>query len=185
MNKNSVLSAIAFLFLLVSQTGQAESVSYSINPGDVLEISVWNEEALQGEHRVLPDGTISFPLVGSFTAAGKSVDEVQKIVLEKLTKYLSDPAVTVSVKAVEGNAVYVMGQVNKPGNFVMYSPLTVTQALSLAGGLTAFAKANSILILRREGAGSKAIKFEYGQIESGDDLDSNIGLHSGDVIVVP
>jgi polysaccharide export outer membrane protein len=172
-------------FLTLTQTVTAETSKYLINAGDIMDISVWNEEALQGEYRVLPDGTLSFPLAGSINAAGKTVDEVQKILLENLTKYLSEPAVTVSIKVVEGNAIYVMGQVNKPGNFVMYRPLNVAQALSLAGGLTAFAKANSILILRTEGETQKAINFEYGEIESGDDLASNIQLQSGDVIVVP
>lgn len=185
MMQKNVWVILGILCALFSQTGWAESDRYLINPGDSLKISVWNEEALQDELRVLPDGTISFPLVGNFMAAGKTVDEVQKIVLEKLTKYLTDPAVTVSVKAVEGNSVYVIGQVAKPGNFVMYTPLTVTQALSLAGGLTAFAKANNIIILRHEDGASKAINFKYGDIESGDELNSNIVLHSGDEIIVP
>jgi polysaccharide export outer membrane protein len=184
--KNKIIKGLHAIFLLfLFDIAQAETGNYLINPGDLLEISVWNEEALHGEMRVLPDGSISFPLVGNFTAAGKSVDEVQKIVLEKLTKYLSDPAVTISVKSVEGNAVYVIGQVSKPGNYSMLAPLNVTQVLSLAGGLTTFAKANSILILRREGDATKSINFQFGEIETGENLESNILLKSGDVVIVP
>ncbi|MGD0959163.1 MAG: polysaccharide biosynthesis/export family protein [Methylomonas sp.] len=183
--KRLIIGLYSALLLLICEIAYAESGTYQINPGDMLEISVWNEDALHGEMRVLPDGTISFPLVGNITAAGKSVDEVQKIVLDKLTKYLSDPAVTISVKAVDGNTVYVIGQVGKPGNYSMLAPLNVTQVLSLAGGLTTFAKANSILILRREGDTSKAIDFKYGEIETGENLGSNIMMKSGDVVIVP
>jgi polysaccharide export outer membrane protein len=185
MRKKIIIKLFAGFMLLLAETGYGESGNYLINPGDMLVISVWNEEALHGEMRVLPDGSISFPLVGSFVAAGKTVDEVQKIVLEKLTKYLSDPAVTISVKAVDGNTVYVIGQVGKPGNYSMIAPLNVTQALSLAGGLTTFAKANSILILRRDGESTKPINFQFGEIETGENLESNILLKSGDVIIVP
>ena len=184
MNKNFNIY-ILIILISIFKSVFADTGNYLINPGDVLEISVWNETALQGEMRVLPDGTISFPLVGNFAAAGKTVDEVQKIVLEKLTKYLSEPAVTISVKSVEGNAIFVIGQVAKPGNFTMFAPLNVTQALSLAGGLTTFAKSNSILILRKEGDDTKAINFAYGDIESGDSLETNIMLKSGDTVIVP
>lgn len=185
MNRSFVKIGILFLLLSLGKSAYAESGNYLINPGDLLQISVWNESALQGEMRVLPDGTISFPLVGNFSAAGKTVEEVQQIVLEKLTKYLSEPAVTISVKAVEGNSIYIIGQVAKPGNHIMLAPLNVTQALSLSGGLTTFAKANSIIILRRDGEKTKAINFAYGEIETGDNLESNILLKSGDVVIVP
>jgi len=158
---------------------------YLINPGDVLDISVWKEVELQRELHVLPDGTISFPLAGTLSIAGKTITTVQKELIKKLSAYITDPVVNISVKAVTGNIVYVIGEVKNPGQFVMYQPMDMMQILSLAGGLTTFAKANDILILRREAKGSKAIEFEYVELEDGDDLDKNHLLKSGDVIVVP
>jgi len=162
-----------------------EKGGYLINPGDALDISVWKEVELQRELHVLPDGTISFPLAGTLSIAGKTITTVQKELTKKLSDYITDPVVNISVKAVTGNIVYVIGEVKNPGQFVMYQPMDMMQILSLAGGLTTFAKANDILILRREAKGSKAIEFEYGELEDGDDLDKNHLLKSGDVIVVP
>ncbi|WP_020160190.1 MULTISPECIES: polysaccharide biosynthesis/export family protein [Methylobacter] len=175
-----LLSTIFFI-----QTARADSYQYTVNPGDILDISVWNEEALQQELRVLPDGSISFPLAGNFQVAGKSIDQIEAILKERLAEYIADPVVNISVKSVEGNAIYVIGQVKKPGQFVMYQPMDVMQMLSLAGGLTAFAKANDIVILRRNGDKSESIEFEYSDAEDGDKLENNHLLQSGDVIVVP
>lgn len=173
-------------FLLFFQISvYANDSSYKINPGDLLDISVWKEEELKREIRVLPDGHISFPLAGDLATSGLTLNQVKEQLVKKLSEYISDPVVNISVKSVEGNVVYVIGQVKQPGQFIMYRPLDAMQALSLAGGLTAFAKSNNILILRRDGKGSKAIKFEYGELEDGDKLDKNHMLKSGDVIVVP
>jgi polysaccharide export outer membrane protein len=161
------------------------AVFYKINSGDLLEVSVWKEDSLQRELHVLPDGTISFPLAGVISVAGKSIKEIQTEITKKLAEYITEPVVNITVKAVEGNVVYILGQVKSPGHFVMSQPMDVMQALSLAGGLTTFAKANNILILRRNKNTAEAIKFEYGDLESGNHLERNYLLKSGDVIVVP
>jgi len=171
--------------MLTSTAHAVERDQYKINPGDILEISVWGEEKLNKELRVLPDGSISFPLAGTLAIAGKSINAVQKELTQRLTQNLNEPEVNVAVKAVEGNMVYVIGQVNKPGNFIMYQPMDVMQILSLAGGLTTFAKTNDILVLRRSDKGPIAIRFKYGELEDGDNLDGNHRLQSGDVVVVP
>lgn len=161
-----------------------ESV-YKINPGDLLEISVWKEEELKREIRVLPDGHINFPLAGDIATTGLTLNQVKERLVAKLSEYISDPVVNISVKAAEGNVIYVIGQVKQAGRHVMYRPLDALQALSLAGGLTPFAKSNDILIIRRHEKGSKAIKVEYGELEDGDSLNKNQLLKSGDVIIVP
>ncbi len=173
------------LLMFFQATVTATEYTYTVNAGDILEISVWKEEELQRELRVLPDGHISFPLVGDINISGLTLNQVKGKLVEKLSEYISDPVVNISVKSVEGNIVYVIGQVKQPGQFIMYQPLDVMQVLSLAGGLTAFAKANDILILRRDEKGADALKFEYGELEDGDNLDENYMLKSGDVIVVP
>ena len=169
----------------VWQTGIAETEKYLINAGDVLEISVWNEDALKREVTVLPDGSISFPLAGVVPAAGKSLDVVKKELTEKLTEYIAEPVVNIVVKSTGGNAVYVTGQVKNPGKYVMVEPMHVVQALSLAGGLTPFAAKDDIIILRKSNTSSESIQFEYSDLEDGKGLDKKYFLKSGDVVVVP
>ncbi len=123
--------------------------------------------------------------MGEIAVSGASLPHIKQQLTEKLARFIADPVVNISVQSAEGNIVYVIGQVKRPGQFVMYQPLDVMQVLSLAGGLTAFAQANDIVILRRTDNGKAAIEFEYGALEEGDELDSNILLKSGDVIVVP
>jgi polysaccharide export outer membrane protein len=159
---------------------------YHLNPGDKLEITVWQEESLKQEVVVLPDGTISFPLVGHVEAAGKTTAELVQLLQARLSKFIPDSAVNVRLLAAEGNLVYVTGEVKDPGKFEIKGPTDVMQALSMAGGLTGFAKKNSIIVLRRQADGqSKSFPFEYGEVEGGEAIESNILLQSGDTIVVP
>jgi polysaccharide export outer membrane protein len=100
-------------------------------------------------------------------------------------KYISDPVVTVSVREIRGNKIYVIGQVNKPGEFIVNPRVDVMQALSMAAGSTAFASLSNIIILRREGGKQEAIRFDYTDVAKGRNLEQNIELRSGDIVVVP
>ncbi len=159
--------------------------AYAVKPGDVLAISVWKEPDLTAPVLVRPDGSFSFPLAGQIDARGKTVGELQTMVTDKLKKYISDPVVTVSVSEVKGNKVYVLGQVNKPGEFIVNPRVDVMQALSMAGGTTAFAALGDIVILRRSETGQQALPFKYGDVSRGRNLQQNIMLQAGDVVVVP
>lgn len=163
----------------------AVDADYTINPGDVLQVTVWKEEGLDREILVLPDGTITFPLIGSFSVEGQTPANVQASVKEKLRKLIPEASVTVMVKAALGHTVSIIGQVTKPGEIVMGHGLTVMQALSQAGGLTPYADESSIKILRRENGKETAIAFDYSDISSGHKLDKDITLSVGDVVVVP
>ncbi|MCF6205156.1 MAG: polysaccharide biosynthesis/export family protein [Methylococcaceae bacterium] len=164
----------------------AESKAYLVQPGDILEISVWKEEGLQQEVLVRPDGGLSFPLAGDFKAQGKSLVEIQKIISERLSQFIADPVITVSAKQLLGNRIYVIGKVNKPGEYIVNRYVDVMQALSMAAGMTPFSAVNDIKILRRDKDGKQqAIEFRYGDVEDGDDLEQNIILKNGDVVVVP
>lgn len=170
----------------VASAAEASEENYLINSGDVLSISVWREESLQiTDVLVRPDGYIAFPLVGNLRVAGKSVPEISQEMSAKLTKFIPDPVVHVAVKALSGNLVYVIGKVTRPGVFPMGSRVDVVQALSMAGGMTPYAAANKVRILRREGNRQIAIPFAYGDIEKGEQLEQNIVLRAGDVVVVP
>jgi polysaccharide export outer membrane protein len=165
--------------------GPATTSAYLVKPGDVLDISVWKEPDLQKQVLVRPDGAFSFPLVGEVDARGKSVSELNKIVSTGVAKYISDAVVTIAVQEIKGNKVYVLGQVNKPGEFIVNPSVNVMQALSMAGGMTPFAATNDIVVLRGQGKAQQAMAFRYNEVVRGRNLDTNIELQSGDIVVVP
>ncbi len=183
---------VIFFFLLLptaiisaQQETEQDRLAYTIQPGDKLQISVWNEPDLQKELLVAPDGGIAFPLVGEISVIGKSIVELREEISTRLSRFISEPMVTVTVSEVLGNSIYVLGQVRKPGQYVVNPMVDVMQALSMAGGTTPFASLNNILILRRRGSQQVAISFKYGDVSSGRNLELNIVLQSGDVVVVP
>jgi polysaccharide export outer membrane protein len=160
--------------------------SYTVKPGDILQVSVWKEPELQGPMLVQPDGKFSFPLAGQIDARGKTVAQLQQEISRRLAHYISDPVVTVSLSQVNGNKVYVIGQVQKPGAFVVNPSVDVMQALSMAGGTTPFAALGGIKILRHTDSGTQlALPFNYNDVAHGNDLAQNITLQAGDVVVVP
>jgi polysaccharide export outer membrane protein len=157
---------------------------YVIGPGDVLEISVWKDEALSRQVVVLPSGNISFPLVGEVTAAGKTVTALQEELTRRITRYVPDPVLTVGVQQVNSLMIYVIGRVNHPGRFVLNTEVNVLQALAMAGGLNQFAKKGKVLVFRENGGQTQIFNFDYGDVSMGEGLAQNIRLERGDVIVV-
>jgi polysaccharide export outer membrane protein len=178
------IALIGLALSLITLTANAQD-DYRLNPGDILKISVWNEEALQQEVLVLPNGTISFPLVGIVDVGNKTPLQVQYEVKEMLSRLIPDPEVNLTVIQVAGNNFFIIGKVNRPGRFPMNRPTDIVQAISLAGGFTPFASSDSIQILRRTGKRQQIIRFDYTKIADGEELETNILLKSGDTIVVP
>lgn len=168
-----------------SDTPTTPADIYIIQPGDILTVDVWKEKDLQRDIMVQPDGGINFPLAGSIDAAGKNVAQLQKELATKLSKYVPDPVVTLSVKQSLGNKIYIIGNVFKPGEYVAYRNMNIMQALSMAGGLTPYASENKVKVLRRVDGKSIAIPFKYSQVEKGEELEQNIILQGGDVVIVP
>jgi polysaccharide export outer membrane protein len=151
-----------------------------------MHISVWGEDTLNQETKVLPDGSISFPLVGNMRVIGLSASDVEEAITKGLQEYIPDPDVSVIVTSTEGNRIFVVGKVGQPGPIVMTAPLTVMEALSLSGGLNTFADENAILILRQSADGQEQqLKVRYNDIMSGKDLSTNHPLEAGDTILVP
>jgi polysaccharide export outer membrane protein len=177
----AVLSAFAG-----SAAHAADGADYTIQAGDVLAISVWREQDLQQEVVVRPDGKFSFPLVGDIAAQDQSVEAVRQQIATRIESYIPDAVVTVQVRQTAGNVVYVVGQVNRPGMFVMQRAVDVMQALAMAGGAGTYANVNKIRVLRRDENGvERSIPFNYGDVASGDDVSQNLVLRPGDVVVVP
>lgn len=158
---------------------------YRIGPGDVLEISVWKDPALTRQVVVLPDGRVDFPLVGHFIAMGRTTRELKTEMESKLKRFIPEPILTVIVQQPNSMRIYVIGKVNRPGHFQLSGNLNVMQALAMAGGLNTFAKANEIRIHREEGDHTMVYPFAYEKVSAGKQVEQNIVLHRGDVVVVP
>ncbi len=166
-------------------TAPAEAGTYLVNPGDVLDISVWKEIDLQKQAAVRPDGYFSFPLTGDIRAKGRTVEEIRQELSSRIAHYVPDPVVSVAILEPRGSKVYVIGQVNRPGEMPINRYVDVVQALAMAGGTTPFAQLDSIKILRREGDTQLAIPFAYSDIAAGKRLQQNIVLQPGDTVLVP
>lgn len=177
------VTLLSFIALFIPGYAVAES-AYILQPGDVLDVSVWKEPDLHREVLVLPDGTLSFPLIGSVNTSNKTVKQLAAIVTEKLSVFIPNPVVTVSAKQLLGNRIYVLGKVNRPGEYPVNRHVDVLQALSMAGGLNLYAEGEDIQIVRREKGEQISISFQYETVSEGD-LTQNIILKAGDVVLVP
>ena len=159
--------------------------AYVIGPEDALDIAVWRDETLKASVLVRPDGGISFPLAGDFIVAGRTAAQVRAELVKRLEKYIPEPVVTVSVIKVSSYRIYVLGRVNKPGDFQTGRNVDVLQALSIAGGMTPFASEDDIRIIRKVDGNSVSYPFQYSRVRKSGDLSQNITLKSGDVLLVP
>jgi polysaccharide biosynthesis/export protein len=166
-------------------TAPAADPGYRLGAEDVLLISVWKDEQLTREVVVRPDGMFSFPLVGDIQAEDRTVDEIRADLVKRLTKYIPNPNVSAAVTKVLSYKIYVVGRVNKPGEYLIGHYTDVVQALSLAGGLTPFASENDIKVIRRLKGQQKVFLFRYGDVRKGQDLEQNILLQRGDSVMVP
>lgn len=167
-------------------SGAIDAQTYKLAAEDVLDIYVWQEDDLKRQVVVRPDGGISFPLAGEVQAAGRTVKELEAVLTSRIRKYITEAVVSVTVQKVAGYRVYVTGKVNNPGEFVLGSYVNVVQALTLADGVTPFAKKRDIKVVRRDATGREQIfRFNYAEVEQGRRMEQNITLQAGDTIIVP
>lgn len=160
--------------------------NYLIGPDDILAINVWKEPEISRTLAVNPDGSISLPLVGSLVASGHTSAQLQHEIKQRLLEYFSDPEVNVSLQEAKSHKFNIVGEVEKPGSYVMTGPVTVLDAIAIAGGLRDFAKESNIYVLRPNPDGSHVrLPFNYKKIIKGADLRQNVELRSRDTVVVP
>jgi polysaccharide export outer membrane protein len=159
--------------------------SFVIGNDDVLAINVWKEPDISRSIPVRSDGKISLPLVGEVQAAGLTPLKLEKDIAGKLKNYISEPEVTVMVQQVNSQKFNILGQVARPGSYVIANSTTVLDAIALAGGFRDFAKQKSIYVLRQGGAGDSRIPFNYKDVSQGKNMSQNIKLQPGDTIIVP
>ena len=159
---------------------------YVIGPEDVLAVDVWKEPEISRTVPVRPDGKISLPLLGDMMANGLTAEQLQASIKQQLQGFVSSPEVTVIVQEIRSEKVNVVGQVVKPGSYALSKPMTVLDALVMAGGFRDFAKQKKIYVLRVNKDGtSNRMAFNYKQVIKGRNLSQNVALEPHDTIVVP
>ena len=184
--KRTLSGTILFLVLIMAvSTSSAEEKAYYIGTGDVLEISVWKDPDLSRTVIVPPDGVISFPLIDNIRVTNLTVADLRKVVKQKLSEFVPDATVTVMLTEINSLKAYVIGKVNSPGEYPITLETSVMQILAQAEGLNPFASDGNIKILRQKDDKITKFPFDYGEVEKGKNLEQNIILQSGDVVVVP
>jgi len=164
----------------------AHDDAFVIGADDVLAVNVWKEPEVSRSVPVRSDGKISLPLVGEVQAAGRTPLKLEQDIAARLKNYISEPEVTVIVQQINSQKFNVLGQVNRPGSFVLANSPTVLDAIALAGGFRDFAKQKAIYVLRQNPDGSQSrIPFNYKDVVNGRNPAQNIKLQSRDTIVVP
>jgi polysaccharide export outer membrane protein len=163
--------------------GPSSPAEYRISPGDKLRIEVYKEQQLSQSVQVRPDGKVTMPLIGDIEATSRTPIELRDIITGALKEYVTNPTVTVIVVETMAATAYVIGEVNHPGAINLQVPVTVIQALALAGGLKDFANTRNIRILRKRRLGTQLIPFDYK--EASQSLGAPVYLEPGDTIVVP
>jgi polysaccharide biosynthesis/export protein len=159
--------------------------SFVIGNDDVLAINVWKEPDISRSIPVRSDGKISLPLAGEVQAAGLTPLKLEQDIAEKLKNYISEPEVTVMVQQVNSQKFNILGQVTKPGSYVIANSTTVLDAIALAGGFRDFAKKKSIYVLRHSTSGESRLPFNYKEVSEGKNMAQNVRLQPGDTIIVP
>lgn len=159
--------------------------NYVIGPQDIVDVSVWKEPDLSRSVPVRPDGKISLPLLNDVQASGLTPDQLGAKITSDLAKYMTNPQVTVIVSQINSQRIYILGEVTRAGSFTLLPNMTVLQALSDAGGLTTFANAKKIYVLRQDNGKQQKIPFNYKDVISGKAPSQNVELRSGDTIIVP
>jgi polysaccharide export outer membrane protein len=182
-----------FIFLLCLFAATGEAQAQTLKPGDTLSISVMQDSKLDRNVVIDPSGQIAMPLAGHIRADGLTPQALENVIKNRLRSNYKDDSLDVSV-ALTNSAVpeedlkpkiFITGEILRPGSYVVRQPTTLMQAIALAGGLGPFAAKRRIMVRRRGGPGEDIFMFDYRAYEAGQDLEGNITLHAGDVIIVP
>ena len=162
------------------------AAEYVIGPDDVLAVNIWKEPEISRTLPVRPDGNISLPLIGDLMASGRTPAQLQNEIRQQLVAYLSNPEVAVLVQEAKSHKFNIVGEVEKPGAYVISGPMTILDAIAVAGGLRDFARQSKIYVLRFNGEGSRTrIPFNYKQVIRGNALQADVQLQPRDTVVVP
>jgi len=183
----SVLSlCVMILCFSLILCAQEKVIEYTVGADDILEITVSRPEEIQTVVTVAPDGAISFPYIGVVNVDGKTLAEIQTLIIEKLEDgFMKYPVVTVSLQQSLSRKFFVYGEVMKPGNYLIDERTTALKAISIAGGFTKFGSSSKVKVLREndEGIGYETIKVNIKKVMDGE-TNKDILLEPGDIVVV-
>jgi polysaccharide export outer membrane protein len=157
---------------------------FTVDAGDVLSVFVWKHPQLSAQVVVRPDGKLSYPLVGEMDGAGLTVKQIEGAITRELKKQVREPEVTVMLQTVNSFRIYVLGEVAKSGIFQLSGPVTVVQAIAMAGGFTPFASRSKIIIVNPLRSNQR-LKFNYMSFVDGMEVNQNIVLRPGDTVLIP
>jgi polysaccharide export outer membrane protein len=165
---------------------KVEDDSFVIGPDDVLAVNVWKEPDISRSITVRSDGKITLPLVGELQASGQTPRQLEKTIAARLQSFISEPEVTVMVQEVRSQRFNILGQVVKPGSYLLTNSAKVLDAIALAGGFRDFAKKKSIYVLRANSSGGQSrLPFNYAQVIKGKNPEQNVELKPHDTVVIP
>lgn len=185
----AALVTFAFVGPAVAQRPKAPDravpAGYRIGSEDILQISVFGNEALTRTVPVRPDGMISLPLLNDVQAAGLTPMELRDVLMKKLVEFVPSPEVAVIVSEVRSFMISVIGQVSKPGRYDLRSSATIIDALAMAGGFKEFASRSKVVVIRNEGGVAKRIAFDYDKVNEAKSPQENFALRPGDIVMVP
>jgi polysaccharide export outer membrane protein len=169
----------------VPGTSVATDPGFTIGPEDVLGILVWRDQEVSGDVTVRPDGMVTLPLIRDVRAAGLTPNELADRIQAAVREFVTDASVTVVVRQINSRKVFITGEVARPGAYPLGSSMTVMQLIAVAGGLTEFAEAKSISVMRVVGGQPQTFPFDYKNVASGKKPGQNVVLKPGDTVVVP
>jgi polysaccharide export outer membrane protein len=158
---------------------------FVLGPDDVVHVEFWRDKDMSSDATVRPDGKITLPLLNDVQAGGLTPDQLRDKIIEQATRLIQDPSATVVVKEIRSRKVFITGEVNKPGAYLLNDRMTVLQLIATAGGLTEYAKKSKIVIMRNDAAGPVTFPFNYSQVLDRKNLQQNIELRPGDTVIVP
>lgn len=170
--------------LNTAPSASAIASQFVLGTADVIKINVWKNADLSQTVTIGPDGFVSLPLIGDVQVAGMTANQLAQDLKSRLSSYVVNAQVTVSIVDIRSRQVYVTGQVGKPGGYPLVVPISALQLIAQAGGLTPFANRKDIVILRGSGGHVERLKFNYNNAVRGDPK-QNINLHAGDTVIVP
>lgn len=162
---------------------KVEDSSYVINPGDQIQIEVWQQANLTRTVTVRPDGKITLPLVNDVPAGGLTVPQFQTKLTERLKTYLKDPIVSITMNQVTGKQIYVQGEVRTPAAFGYRGDIYLLQVISQAGGLSSFSDKCAVIVRQKN---DQFLRYDVNlePIMEGTSMKENILLLPNDVVTV-
>lgn len=163
----------------------ATTVEYTVGEGDVLYISVWQNDDMNQELIVRPDGKISFPLIGDVQAAGRTITAIDDDLTQRLREFIKFPEISISIRKLGGCKVIVLGQVGRSGVYAVSGNKTILEAIALAGGFTSDAVGNSVILVRGGLQKPQALRLNLKKALRGLDLSDNVPLQPEDIVFVP